>query len=438
MNTLWLNKRMGIVLLLSFASGLPYTLSNSTLQAWYKDAGIGIVAIGMLSLASGPYIYKFLWAPLFDRYLPPCLTRRRGWIVISQLGVVACLICMAFLRPDQTPLLLACFALLLAFLSASQDVVIDAHRTDLLTTKERGLGAAFYSLGYRLGFWIASGPALIIAGFYGWQAAYLSMAAFMLIGVWSTYRAPESEYTPTPPSTLKQAVVEPWRELMSRHRAIGLLLLILLYKLGDSFAFSLVNPFLLDLGFNVQEVGLFNSSFNLVAIIIGTFIGGWILTRIRLFPALLIFGLLQALSNLAFMLLAVVGKNYAVMAGALAFEYLCFGMGNSAIIALMMTLCHPRFSATQFALFSAIAALSRVYAGPIAGVMVSSIGWVWFYGFTFLIAFPGILVLLAIQGSLREQIAKREALDKDAEDDDNAETLITPHPSPLPLEGRGG
>lgn len=404
---------MTVVLWLSFASGLPYNLAWSTLQTWYSDVGISIVTVGLLGLVTQPYLYKFLWAPLIDRYRLPWLTRRRGWIAACQLMISVLLIIMAHLDPRVSPLLLAFLALTLAFFSATQDIAIDAHRTDLLNSKERGKGAAFYTAGYRLGYWMGATPALIIAGLYGWKYAYLLMAFLMGLAFLKTLMSPEvapPEHTPT---TLRTAIVEPWKEFTARRGAVLMLCILFLYKLGDGFAASLVNPFLIDLGFSIEAIGLYNSTFMLLATLAGAAIGGLLLMKLSLMHALIFFGILQALANLSFMLLAVVGKNYSVMISAVIIENLAAGMGTAALMSLLMTLCHPSFSATQFALLSAVAAFGRISAGPIAGLIVAKLGWSTFYLLTAIIAIPGILLIYFAKDAIQSQLNWRRTLDGD-------------------------
>ncbi len=389
------SRKIFILLLLGFASGLPLALTAGTLQAWLTVESVDIRTIGLFALVGQPYTYKFLWAPLMDRYTVPLLGRRRGWLVLTQLALLAAIAWMGTISPKDAPLLLAGLALTVAFLSASQDIVFDAFRSDILGPEERGAGAAVSVLGYRIAMLVSGGLALIVAdSVLGWTGTYWLMAVLMLVGVAATWRAREPEAPPKAPATLAAAVREPLTEFFSRNGAWLLLVLIVLYKLGDAFAGSLSTTFLLrGLDFSLTEVGVFNKWLGVGATIIGALAGGALMAKLRLYRALLLFGLLQAVTNLGFMLLAVVGKSYVLAVAVIAAENLCGGMGTAAFVALLMSMCDRRFSATQYALLSALASLGRVYVGPAAGVMVASLGWTTFFLFTFVIALPGVAML---------------------------------------------
>ena len=385
---------MAAVLFLGFASGLPLALSSGTLQAWMTVAGVDIKTIGLFSLVGLPYTVKFLWAPLMDRYAPGFLGRRRGWIALSQLALIGLIACMGALDPTRSPLTLAALALVLAFTSASQDIVFDAYRTDVLKDKERGLGAAVSVLGYRLAMLTSGALALILSDHIGWRNTYWMMAGIMVIGLLAALLGPEPENHARPPRTLTEAVVGPLKEFFGRPEAWVMLLLIVLYKLGDAFAGSLTTAFLIrGVGFTPTDVGAINKGLGLVATIVGALFGGGLMVRLGLFRSLLLFGALQAVSNLAFMVLAWAGKSYALMVIAVAFENIAGGMGTAAFVALLMALCDHRFSATQYALLSALAAVGRVFVGPPSGFLVDAVGWVWFFFFTILVALPGLALL---------------------------------------------
>lgn len=394
--------RIAAVLLLGFASGLPLALTAGTLQAWLAVEAVDIKTIGLFTLVGQPYTYKFLWAPLMDRFTPPFLGRRRGWLLITQLALLGSIAFMGTLDPRASPWLLAGVAFAVAFLSASQDIVFDAYRTDVLRDAERGPGAAISVLGYRVAMLVSGGGALILADqFLGWSAMYLVMGALMGVGMLATWFAPEPDRPGRPPETLSKAIAEPLKEFFSREGAWLLLVLIVLYKLGDAFAGSLTTAFLIQgAGFTATEVGAINKVLGLAATIMGALIGGAWMVRLGLYRALLSFGLLQAVTNLGFMLLAIVGKNYSLMVVAVGLENLCGGMGTAAFVALLMSLCDRRFSATQYALLSALAAVGRVYVGPASGVLVSALGWAPFFLLTFLIALPGIALLMLMRAQL--------------------------------------
>ena len=383
------------MLALGFASGLPLALTSGTLQAWLTVENVAIETIGFFSLVGLPYTLKFLWAPLMDRYVPPLLGRRRGWIALTQLLLMACIAAMGAVSPANAPLALALLAVMTAFASASQDIAFDAYRTDVLRTEERGAGAAVSVLGYRLGMLVSGGLALFLADAYlGWQATYWLMAALMLTGTAVLLVSPEPEVPAVAPKTLDEAVLGPLKDFFMRDGAWVMLALIVLYKLGDAFAGSLTTAFLIrGVGFSAAEVGAINKVLGLVATIIGALAGGALMARLGLFRALFVFGILQAVSNLVFLALALLPKSYALMALAVVVENLCGGMGTTAFVALLMALCNVRYSATQFALLSALAAIGRVYVGPASGQMVAAFGWAPFFFSTFLIALPGVALL---------------------------------------------
>jgi PAT family beta-lactamase induction signal transducer AmpG len=400
------SRKILLLLLLGFASGLPLALTAGTLQAWLAADKVDIVAIGWFGLVGQPYIYKFLWAPLMDRYTPPFLGRRRGWLLVTQVALAAGIAFMGTLSPRDSAWLLGIAALAVAFLSASQDIVFDALRTDWLEREERGAGAAVSVLGYRLAMLVSGAGALILADQgLGWAPTYWLMAGLMAIGMAATWLVIEPEPAGAAPRSLDEAVVRPFQEFFSRTGALWLLVLIVLYKLGDAFAGNLTTTFLLTgPGFSLTEVGAINKGFGLAATIAGALAGGALMAKMRLYKALLLFGVLQAITNLGFMALAAAGKNYALMVTVIGLENLCGGMGTAAYVALLMALCDRRFSATQYALLSALSAVGRVYVGPVAGYLVKYLGWEIFFLFTFVIALPGLALLWWLR-------ARVEALD---------------------------
>jgi PAT family beta-lactamase induction signal transducer AmpG len=378
-------------------------LSGGTLQAWLTTAGVDVRTIGLFSLVGLPYVFKFLWAPLLDRHVPPFLGRRRGWMLLSQVAIIVLLVVMSSLAPESATRGLALLACLLAVASATQDIAADAYRADLLAPRERGMGAGISVTSYRLAMIVSGGAALILAEHWGWPATYLALAALMASGILASARGPEpAQQVPAPP-TLAAAVVEPLREFLRRNRAAWLLALIVLYKLGDAFAASLTTAFLIrGAGFSLTDVGVMYKSVGLAATIAGALAGGALLTRIDLFRALLLFGALQAVTNLGFMALALVGNNFAVMSAVVTLENLAGGMGTAAFVAFLIALCDQRFSATQYALLSALAAVGRVIVGPAAGVAVSAFGWPMFFALTFLAALPGLVLLVSLRAEVQQ------------------------------------
>ena len=388
------NVRVGTVLVLGFSSGLPLALTGGTLQAWMTVEGVDLGTIGIFTLVGLPYTLKFIWSPLLDRFVPPILGRRRGWILIFQLTLMALIATMGGFSPKNVPWIVAFLAVTIAFMSASQDVVVDAYRTDVLRERERGLGAGVFVTGYRIAMIVSGALALIFSEILGWRLTYLLMAGVMAIGVLATLFGPEPEEKIIPPRTLTEAVGGPLKEFFSRPGAWVFLGLIVLYKLGDAFAGSLTTAFLIrGAEFSVGEVGAINKGMGLLATILGALCGGVIMARLGMYRSLLYFGILQAVSNLSFMVLATLGKNYYMMVFAVGFENLAGGMGTAAFLGFLMALCNHRYTATQFALFSALASLGRVFVGPPSGFLVDFAGWPVFFFITFLVALPGLGLL---------------------------------------------
>lgn len=397
--------RIAAVLLLGFSSGLPLALTGSTLQAWLTVSGADIMTIAWFSWIGIPYLLKFIWSPLMDRYVPPFLGRRRGWMLLTQLALVAGIAGMAISPPNAKLWLLGCLALWVAFASASQDIVIDAYRTDLLPAAERGMGAAVSVLGYRLAMLASGGLALILADRIGWRQTFFVMAALMAVGLATSLVAPEPVLRAAPPRSLREAVVEPLKDLLSRPGALQLLALIALYKFGDALAGTLTTAFLIrGVGFSLTDVGTINKVLGLASLLLGGLVGGLLLVRMSLTRALLLFGALQAISNLSFALLAWAGKSYPLLVFAVGFENLASGMGTAAFVAFAMALCNHSFSATQYALLSALASLGRILFGPVTGALVAAVGWANFFVLTFVAALPGLWLVWR----MRAQIAVAE------------------------------
>ena len=406
----FLNPRVATVLFLGFSSGLPLALSGGTLQAWLTVEDVDIKTIGLFSLVGLPYTLKFLWSPLMDRFVVPIFGRRRGWIALSQLTLIGLILGMSITSPQNGLWFLALLAFCLTFVSASQDVAIDAYRTEVLRERERGIGAAVSVTGYRVAMLVSGALALILSEYLGWRVTYMLMALIMSIGVVSVWLGPEPEDPGTPPTSMKDAVEGPFREFFSRPGVWSLLALIVLYKLGDAFAGSLTTTFLIrGVNFSVGEVGAINKGMGLASTIIGALFGGVLMARLRLFRSLLIFGILQAVSNLSFMVLALVGKSYPLMIFTIAFENLAGGMGTAAFVAFLMVLCNHNYTATQFALLSALASLGRVFVGPLSGVLVDGMGWTAFFFSTFLFALPGLVLLWIMREVVRKTETAKES-----------------------------
>ena len=400
--TAW-NRRVGITLLLGFSSGLPLTLSGSTLQAWLATLHVNIQTIGWFSVVGLPYSLKFLWAPFMDRYVPPFLGRRRGWILLTQMVLAAVLVLMALTDPAVHVWRMGLLAFALAFISASQDIVYNAYFTDILRPAERGLGAAVQAGGYRLAIIVAGAIVLILSDRIGWRNSYLLMALFMLLAMIPSVLGPEAEHPAAPPRTLVDAVVKPLQELVLRRGAIWLLLLVVLYKFGNWFSGLLTNAFLIDgLHFTATDVGVVNKGFGIAATIVGIFLGGFLMARLSLFRALFYFGILQAASILTFLALSLIGHSYSGLVVAVGVENLAWGMGTAAFLAYLMALCDHRYTAFQFALLSALDSIARVFLGPPGGYVVAHWGWSMLFVISILLAIPGLILLLALRRRIDE------------------------------------
>ncbi len=394
------------LLLLGLASGLPLALTGGTLQAWATVEDVPLTEIGFLTLVGAAYTFKFLWAPFIDRYVPPFLGRRRGWMAISQilLGVTVC--SMGLLNPSHSLFWLAALATVVAFLSATQDIAFDAYSADVLRPEERAAGAAIRTLGYRIGMIVSGGLAIWLAAVWlGWNAMYILMGMLMFGAAVLTWLAPEPETAGAnvAPRTLYDAFTVPFREFLSRKGALSILALIVLYKLGDAFAGALSTTFLIrGAGFSAEIVGTVNKILAVIATIVGALIGGGLMSKLGLYRSLMLFGILQALSNLMYTLIALNPQNLPLMALGVGFENLCGGLGTAAFVALLMALCHVQYTASQFALLSALSAVGRVFiAGPLTPPIVQAYGWPVFFVCTFLIALPGLIVLWFMRTEIR-------------------------------------
>jgi len=397
------------VTLLGFSSGLPLALSASTLEAWCAVSGVSLKTIGVLKLVGFAYVFKFLWAALVDRYALPGFGRRRSWMLGTQLAVIAVLIAIASLSPSTSLGAIATLAIVLAAFSATQDIAVDAYRADQLLPQDRGLGAAFGVAGYRAAMVVSGGLALILAGHAGFPVAYLAMAALMGIGLVGTAVAPEARMPPATRSIL-DAYLSAVRELLQRVDAARWLALIVLYKLGNAFALSLSSTFLLrGAGYELADVGWVNKVFGLGATLVGAFVGGLLLQRWSLWRALWVFGLLQAAGAAGFLAIALGWHGFTALIVAVGLENLTSGLGTGAFVALLMALCDRRFSATQYAVFSALDATGRVFIGPLAGYVAADFGWPVYFVVSLLCALPGLLVLLMLRPQFAAQVERGTA-----------------------------
>ena len=401
--------KMLAILLLAGASGFPNQLPESALQAWLKDVGTSNTTIGLISYVALPYLLKPLWAPLVDRYPLPFLGRRRGWILAMQLAIAVALAALALQAPAVSLTGVAVCALAIFFFSATQDISIDAYRTDVSGPSERGLAAAAANLGYRTASYGALAVALVIADHFGWRLAFLILAGAMLLFCIATLRAPSTDNRYQPRS-LRESVVAPLKELLGTPSALTFIAVVLLFKIGDAFANKLFTPFMMDVGFSKTDIGVIIKPLFTAGSLVGSVLGGVLMVRLGLLRSMLGFGVLQALSNLLYCVVAAVGKSVAFVCVAVFVEHVAAALGNIALVALIMALCDPRYSAFQYALLSAIALLPRYSLGYPAGWIADHGGWYLYYVVSFVIALPGLAMvwLTRVRIGALDQLRARE------------------------------
>jgi len=394
------NRRMLICIFTGFSSGLPLYLLINLLPAWLRSEHVDLKSIGLFALIQLPYTWKFLWSPLLDRYAFPALGRRRGWMLVTQLLLLASIPFFGQLHPNQDLWAIAYLAAALAFFSASQDIVLDAYRREILPDVELGLGNAIHVNAYRISSLIPGALALILADHLPWSSVYWVTAAFMLPGVAMTLAVDEPRLRRPGPRTLAEAVVEPFREFLRRdgwRQALLVLLFIFLYKLGDSMATALATPFYLDMGFTKSEIGLVAKNAGLWASVIGGMLGGLWMLRLGINRGLWLFGVVQVVSILGFAWLAHENRpDTLLLAGVIAFEALGVGLGTAAFIAYIARATDARYTATQFALFTSLAAVPRTIVNASTGWVVEQTGWFNFFLLCAVLALPGMALLLRV------------------------------------------
>lgn len=387
-------RKMAAIGLLGFAGGLPLFLTSRTLQAWMTAEKVDLTTIGLFSLVGLPYSTKFLWAPFIDRYCPPFLGRRRGWIALSQAALTLAIAALAFGNPRTAVLAFAFTALGVAFLSATQDIAIDAYRVDVLEPREAGAGTAVYVVGYRAALLITGSAALILADRMTWNAVYLVMAGLMVLGLAATIWSPEPPDLGRPPETMTAAIVEPFRDFFDRSkwRAAVILIFITLYRLADSMAGNMATPFLLKSGFSQTDVGAIQGGVGLLSTIVGALCGGVAISRFGINRCLWIFGVLQLASNIGYYALAL-DPRYSTMVVVIIVENFCAGLVVAGFGAFFMSLCNPRYSATQYALMTSLMAFSRDVLVAPAGKIAEATGWPNFFLLTIAAGIPAMLLL---------------------------------------------
>ena len=398
-----LNRRMLICIFTGFSSGLPLYILISLVPAWLRSEGVDLTSIGLFALIQLPFTWKFIWAPLFDRYIPP-LGRRRGWLIIAQIALLLIIPLFGYLHPKFDLWTIAYLSIIVAFFSASQDIVLDAYRRELLLENELGLGNAIHVNAYKIAGLVPGALSLVLADHLPWNSVYLITALFMLPGIIMTLMVTEPELIGAP-KTLKAAVIEPFEEFRSRGLKPALLILafIFFYKLGDSMATALATPFYLDMGFSKTEIGLIAKNAGLWPSVIGGLLGGVWMVRLGINRALWIFGVVQMVAILGFAWLAVVGHSSLWLAVVIGFEALGVGLGTSAFVAFIARATHPLYTATQFALFTSLAAVPRTFANAATGYLVEWVGWNTFFMICFFIAIPGMLLLFKVAPWREEQ-----------------------------------
>ena len=411
--SVYFQPRLLIIFVMGFASGLPLALSSATLSFWLAEVGITLTAIGLFALVGTPYNLKFLWAPFIDRIpvpiLSPLLGRRRAWMLVIQIGLMTSIAALGFSQPEQTPLLTAVCALSVAFFSASQDIVIDAYRIEILDSDEQGAGAAMTQAGYRLGAIMAGAGALFLAEQIEWSLVYAIMAALVVVGMLAAIYAPDPDKRR---SDLKEShhvmgfrsmVVDPFVEFFQRNTpltAIIILAFILLYKFGDAYAGVMAYPFYYQTGFTKSEVATVSKIFGVIATVVGVFAGGLIVKRYGIMRSLLGCGILQMLSNLMYAAQAVVGHNVQFLYLTIGIENISGGMGSSAFVAYLSVLCNTSYTGTQFALFTSFMAFGRTLLSASSGWVVDQTGWFDFFVISTFVALPGLILLLWMMRNL--------------------------------------
>jgi PAT family beta-lactamase induction signal transducer AmpG len=393
-----LTKKMLICIFTGFTSGLPLFILISLLPAWLSSGGMDLKTIGLFALIQFPFTWKFIWAPLFDRFSFG-MGRRRGWLIIFQLLLLITICSFGFIEPKSQLSVIAIISTVIAFFSASQDIVIDAYRRELLSDYELGIGNAIHVNAYKISSLIPGSLALILADSFDWKFVFIITGLFMLPGIIMTLLIKEPLLKYGTPKTLKEAVIEPFKEFKNRKGIKGaffILIFIFLYKIGDSMATALATPFYLDLGFSMTEIGVIAKNAGLWPGIIGGLAGGIWMIKLGINRALWIFGFMQMFATLSFAWLALSGDNNLILAITVGLEFFAAGLGTTAFIAYIAKTTHPKYTATQFALFTGLASVPRTFTNASTGYLVEFFGWYHFFIFCFLIAIPGMLLLFKI------------------------------------------
>ncbi|QHO73588.1 MFS transporter [Bradyrhizobium sp. CCBAU 051011] len=416
----YLQPRVLIVLMLGFSSGLPLALSGSTLLVWMRESGVDLVTIGLFALVGTPYTLKFIWAPLVDALHVPVFTRafgrRRGWLVFSQLLLIGAILLLALTDPARSPLFVALGALLVAMMSSTQDIVVDAFRVESLPESEQAAGMASYVAAYRIGMLVSTAGVLFIVTAFestgigrgsAWMWGYVVMAALVLIGTLTALAATEPEQSVRAEEATRDesalarvmhAAIGAFSEFLSRKHAWVALAFVVLFKLTDAFSGTMTAPFVIDLGFTRNDYAAIVKGVGLAATLIGGFAGGYVARRYSLVASLWIGGVLQAISNLVFAWLAFVGTNQWALAVAISAENFTGAIGTVIFVAYLSALCqNPLHTATQYALLTALAAVGRTYLSSGAGFVAETTGWPLFFVISVVVAVPSLILLAWLQ-----------------------------------------
>ena len=391
-----LDPRLLICVFLGFSSGLPLFILLTLLQAWLTKSGLSIKSLGLFALVMFPYTWKFLWAPLMDRYSFPLLGRRRGWMALTQILLFFCIGFLGWLDPVTELTMVAILTTVIAFLSSSQDIVVDAFRRELLPDEDQGLGSAIHVNAYRVSGMVPGALSLILADMMSWSGVFWVTAAFMLPGLICTLVISEPKIHGAPPKTIREAVVLPFTEFIGRagwKSALFILSFIFLYKLGDSLATALATKFYLDLGFTMTQIGVIAKTTGFWASLIGGLLGGIWIIGLGINRALWVFGAVQALAILGFSWMSLEGPNPMLLAAVIGFEAFGVSLGTAAFVAYIATTTDERYTATQFALFTSLAAVPRTFINASAGYIVDQTGWFMFFNLCFILALPGMMLL---------------------------------------------
>ena len=404
----YFKKKIIVSMIMGFVAGVPLLLTITVLQAWLTDANVSRSTVGLFLLVGLPYSLKFLWAPIFDRFIISRLGRRRGWLLVNQILLMISIAGLGLTNPAINLTNVAVLSLLVAFFSASQDIVIDAYRRESLEDEEQTLGASAYVLGYRVGMILSGGIGLILADYMSYQDVYMIMSSIIFLGILTTIISDEPKNVGEP-STFITAVINPFIEFFSRHKnnnkidywvPINILMFILLYKVGDTMAHALSTNFYLELGFSKTEVGAIGKFFGTGATIFGALIAGFISIKIGLYKSLILFGIAQAFATLGFTFLAIVGDNLLLLITVITAENLAAGMGYTAYLAFIANMTNKKFTATQFALMTALMSLPRTLFSATSGYLVDVLDWELYFVFCSLIALPALIILKNIRSKI--------------------------------------